>query len=556
MGEEYVHFASIVVRFDIADDGALHVTERADLEIPAGVTTAERWYWADAEQRLTFNRLTRVDGTHQEERFQSPGPGIIKWQVSPGTATYVIEFTVADGVIPACSIPRGRLTHDASGLLSDPKQRARALLDLWREAAANPRRRYLVDYQYQMPPVSEQGTDIELQLYWSGKWEPVHTITGDTIARKIEHDAIETTRWRVTHLFDYSGDGTPAAIDVRYHFLRALFVAGFPVACLLLWLAFFLREFVRRGPAAAGEVDERFLQDTLYSEAPEVIAAQWNGKPPYPSIERFLRRLEKRGKLRIGIEQRGDEQDPLVTLRLLAPREQLTSYERAGIDALIPEGWETTSDAIAGRRGDDGFDPTESIRGELQRIAIEYGAKNGSPWYSKLTSFALFAGGIYLLLLETVRYQREPALLAGGLIFTSMLTSVWPNLTVRRALRDQLRWALVLLVPALVCTAAMVFVYIATERPPGLYAAAGLSLMLLATYKAVLAATATREPAPVRQRLRDLTRARTFLRAELKREHPRVHADAAPWLQALGLRAPAGARPAPPDEGWGESLVA
>jgi hypothetical protein len=325
LGEVSAHYKSIVVRFDVANDGALHITEVAALEVPDGVSSSERSYWADGEQRVTFDRIARVEGEQRiEERFESPWNGDVKWKVSPGTATYVIECTVADAVIPAWSLPRGRLTHDSTGLLADPKQRAGALLALWAEGARKPRSRYLLDYQYQMPPVSEQGTDIQLQLYWGGEWEPVRTITGDTIATKLEHDFYDTTRWRVTHLFDYSGAGTPAAVDVRRHLLRAAAIAGFPVACLVLWLLFFLRELLRRGFRRGMEMDEHALQQAIYDEAPEVIAAQWGGNASPPRIEAFLRRLEKRGRIDIGVTERGQEEDPLVTLRLLVPREELS----------------------------------------------------------------------------------------------------------------------------------------------------------------------------------------------------------------------------------------
>jgi hypothetical protein len=207
---------------------------------------------------------------------------------------------------------------------------------------------------------------------------------------------------------------------------------------------------------------------------------------------------------------------------------------------------------------------------------VEYGRKARAPWYSKLTSFALFAGGVYLLLQETIRYQREPALLFAALIFSSGLSGLWPDSLVRSAVRNRLRWSLVLLLPALIATAALALACVILEQPPGVYAAAGLALVLLATYKAILAAGATREPRAVRQRLAELSRARDWFRAELRQDHPRLRDDAIPWLEALGLqrdlrrwRRAHTAEPSrfvtggwtgnpPPrnEEAWGESLVA
>src|SRR6185436_12826266 len=59
--EETAHYKSMVVRFTIAPDGSLHVTERDEIEVPPGVTAIERTYTGDGEQRVTFNRVMRVE---------------------------------------------------------------------------------------------------------------------------------------------------------------------------------------------------------------------------------------------------------------------------------------------------------------------------------------------------------------------------------------------------------------------------------------------------------------------------------------------------------------
>jgi hypothetical protein len=582
---------SIVVRYDLGADGTLHVTERADVTISPQTSTIERTYWSDGEQVMTINRLTRIDpetgevreltrgGLETRDHFETPWPGHVKWSVAEVTAaTYVIESTISDAVIPAWSLPRGRLSRDTTGLLGDPRVRFKEMLPVWREAAKNPRRRYLLDVQYDLPPAGDAPTEVRFELNWANGWEPSHAITSDTVARRLESDFYNPTRFRLTHLFDFSGTGTPRGIDVRRHALRAAAIVGFPLACLFLWLLFVLRELFRSSQAA-GDVDENALETMLFNEPPELIAARWSGRVNAPRIEPFLRRLERQRKLSIAVDpshgKGDDDEGDQVTLRLLVPREELTDYERAGIDALIADGWETTTAAIRARHGEDFFDPTDALRDGLTTIAAESGAKAKAPWYSQLTSFALFAAGIALLVQEIVHYHREPIMLFAGLILSSMFLRLFPNTILRSAIRDSLVWTLLAAIPAVLMMAAIAVVHLAPEVPPGVYASAGFSLVLLATYKANLAATATREPRPARARRRELSRVRAWARAELATPQPRLRDESIPWLEALGLsstlsrwRRRAQSHPsgfgttftgnAPPaaEEGWGEGLVA
>jgi hypothetical protein len=480
------HWKSIVVRYDLATNGTLHMTERADVEIDPATSSVERTYWSDGEQVVTINRITRIDpqtgkehpltrgGLDAADRFETPWPGHVKWSVREvTTATYVIEATISDAVIPAWSLPRGRLSRDTTGLLGHPRERLASLLPVWREALKNPRRRYLLDVQFDMPPASEAGTEVQLQLNWGDDWQPVHTITSDTIARRSESDSSNPTSFRLTHLFDFKGSGPPpTGVDVRRHGLQMLAIVGFPFACLLLWLLFVLRELFRGGRGGE-DVDENALQTTLFNEAPEVVAARWSGQVKPPRIEAFLRRLERQRKLAITVEPaKSEDEDDLVTLRLLVPKEELGPYERAGIDALIPDGWETTSEAIRKRHGDD-FDPVDTLQNELTGIAAESGASAKAPWYSQLTSFAIFAAGVWLLVLEIARYHREPVMLGVGLIASSMFLQMWPNKIVRAAVADSLVWAVLALIPPALMFGVIAVVHLALEVPPGVYASAG-----------------------------------------------------------------------------------
>jgi hypothetical protein len=562
--EETPEWNSIIVRFTIDADGKLHVSEEVQVDVPPAVQQLERTYWSENEQKVTFQSITMYDGERtvpledggdleRANHFrQSEWPGKVVWSVrdkntSPGgvrSLTYVIESTVSDAVIPAWSIPRGKLSMDGHETFGDPRRRLREVLPLWREALKNPRHRYLVDYQFEMPPPSTNGTRIQLQIYWPRGWEPVHEIVPDTVARPLERDAGNPDAWRVTHLFEEDGRHPLPSIDVRHHAIRMVSLIGFPIVALLFWILFVLRELLRRGLARGGDADdEQLARGAVFKEAPEVIQARWSGDAAFVSIEPFLRRLERERKLAIVIEQRqipmepGDQDDDddanetIVTLRLLVPREQLTPYERAGIDALIPDGWETSSEDIQKRHEGTEFDPSDALRAYLVKLAAEAKKAAGAPWYSRLTSLALFVAGVVIAFQDTIRNGREPAVTAAILVSCSMLYNIWPDSIIRPAVRARLAASLLLLIPLVLMTAAIVFIHFTGEIPPGFYGSAGLAIAYLGTYKALLAGSASRDTPEVAQ----LARARRWLRNELKSERPRLRDDSIPWLTALGL---------------------
>src|ERR1051326_7411926 len=545
------HYKSIVAIFRIQKDGSLQMVEKVIVEAKPN-ESIERAYWQDFTQHVTINGIARPDGSRVP--FTIKDPAKVIWSGESSNDTFIIESRVDGAIIPAWSIPRAaELTHDESRMVRDPRERLREILPIWHAAARNLRGRYLLDFQYEMPPPSQEGTDISFQLYWPAGWDPVHTITGDTIVRRFPVDTYNSTRWRAMHLFDVQG---APVVDLRSHGMRMAAVIGFPIACLLLWLLFVIRELLRRGIRRGDIVDENFLRETIYNEAPELVATRWSGMPKPPRIETFLRRLEKQRKLAITIDKI-DEDESKVSLRLLVSRDNLPPYERAGIDTLIPEGFETTSDQIQARySGDnDDFDPVEPLRLYLVKFATENNGPAKSPWWSRLTSFAIFAFGLFLLVRDLMDHPQAPVLLAAALIGSSMLTSVWPDNMTRTMVRNSLWAAVIPLFPIALATAIVLGVTIAVQEPLAPEAVLGFALVFLGVAKAALAASATRDPRTSLQRRAELVRARRWFQQELKSEHPRIREDQRPWVEALGLRMRGGPQPGD-DEDWGDSLVA
>ena len=536
-----------MVRFSIAKDGTLHVTEQAVVDAQVN-QTIERSYWNDAQQHVAVTRVRRPDGS--DVPFTKVGPPTIQWHGESETNTFIIESTVTGAVIPAWSIPRARILSSAdSEIIRDPRDRFREILPIWRDAVRNLRSRWLLDYQYEMPPPSEQGTDIQLQLYWPDGWSPVHPITGDTIAQKIPFDHFNSTRWRVMHLFDAN-----APIDVRDRMKQMGAIAAFPIACLLLWLLFVVREAWRRGIRSGGveDVDDTVLRETVFNEPPEIIATRWSGRPDQPRIEPFLRRLEKQRKLAITIEKIDDENSK-VTLRLVGSREQLSPYERAGIDALMPNGFEVTSEEIQKR---EDFDPNDALINYLTKFAREINGPASSPWWSQLTSFAIFCYGFSFVIRAAIANQPQvPVMLIAAFLGSWLINAIWPDNFTRVMVRNTIWTVLILLIPIVIASAALLAINIASPVPPSPTATIGVALMFLAVAKANIAASATRDPRASLQRRAQLVRARRWFQNELRSEHPRIREDQRPWVEALGLRMK-GTRAPEQEESWGEALVA
>lgn len=97
-------WTSILVTFSIEADGAVHMTERATVEIPPGREKIVREFRSDSEQRLTVDRLSRIDpatGASRPIPFRVPYDGKVEWAVEDGTLTYSLETTISGGLMPA-----------------------------------------------------------------------------------------------------------------------------------------------------------------------------------------------------------------------------------------------------------------------------------------------------------------------------------------------------------------------------------------------------------------------------------------------------------------------
>lgn len=479
------------------------MSELLDVIVPDGTTSMERAYGG----AVSFQRvLEPVNDTEAVPlAFDSPRPDTIRWSVTPGPHRFVVESRLTDVLFPAIDTPAAR--------------------EYWRQALESPERRYVLDYSYTPPEPGPAGMTLAIHLYWPAGWSPVSEITPANVGVRAGED------YRLRHLFD---SGTMPLAPRQL--IRPASIALVPVAGLLFWGVYATRELLRRRIGAELTVDEKFLREKIYSEAPEVIAAQWTGITTVPAIETFLRRMERQRKVAVTVEENGD--DVKVRVRLVVPRTELSAYDRAGIDALIPTGMEISSDEIRRRHKDQDFDPTDVLGPVLESIASAHRGPAADAWYSKLVSFLLFWGGVAL-----IGFHFEERLVIATAIASVALTILYPAALTRR-----LRYGYLLpLAGIAAATAATIFINM-TGQVPHPYASLGVALVMLAAVKATMSQSSGRESREALMRRQELAAAREWMQ-----KAPMLRDDADPWLEALQL--PRRSERKAPDEKWGWALM-
>jgi hypothetical protein len=261
-------------------------------------------------------------------------------------------------------------------------------------------------------------------------------------------------------------------------------------------------------------------------------------RPSSPSIESFLRRLERDGEIALDIrtiDEGTDDEDHVVNIRLRVPREQLSEYERLVIDALMPKGNEIDSREIQQRHSGTDFDPLKSAEKWLRDTRDTARSAQKSPGLSRLVSFALFAGGMWLIVLDLTRNSVEPVPLFATLIFLSPLVAVWPTR------RLSLIW-----IPLLLMSVFLAIVHTITPQPLGIYTSVGVLLALVGAFHAIAA------DAAVRGKPADLIAAEAWLRS------PQAHlrTEWRPYLEALEIEKAGTKEDSGEDWGWTLSTFA
>ena len=522
---------SIDVEVSLEADGSVTVTEKALVENPSGAAaTIKRRYWTDSDEKVQLMSIVPA----AQNKFEPWGE--LQLNVPPGSSNYVITTRVTGIVTPVFAVPRGVRSMDPHEFMADPRVRVREILPLWRDFGAQPRSRYLLDYQYFFPE-QPQGFVVQPTLSFGDEWKPAHAIRPGVIGSEVKAIAGYPDSFRIRHLFDYKRAGTPAAVDLRKYEIRSGSIVAFPIAAALLWLAYFAWMLLRNRSTKT-EIDERWLRENIFNQPPEIVRAQWSGRLETPEIEEFLRRLEKADKITLDIEKVNpdtDDEEQVVAVRLRVDRKHLSDYECTVIDALMPESDEITSRDIKKLHAGTDFDPMDAAGAWLRRAFPEKKRTSKPPVLSRLLSFVLFASGAVLLAMEAVRGGAEPIPFVATLVLTNFLVAIWPTF-------DNPRLAIKLVfIPLLLLFGVVLLVQTITSQPAGIYASVGAVLMTLGGFHIIVSGVAKADRRP----------AALVDAHEWFRKQTRIRDEWLPYVDALDLQH---GKSVGEDESWGYAL--
>jgi len=509
-------FRSIDAEASLEADGSITLTEKKLIENPSSADAAiNQRYWTDADEKLELKSIV-PSAPHKLETW-----GQLEMTVPPGVTNYTITWRITGAVTPVWAVPRGVRDMNSNNFVVDPRDRIREILPIWRDRGPNPRSRYVFDYQYFFPEQSDSYV-VNPSISFGKEWKPVHAIKAGAIGTQIKGSTGWPDSFRIRHLFDYQNAGTPAAIDLRKYAIRTGAIVLFPVAAILIWLAYFAW-ITLRGRSVRSEIDDGWFRQNILNQAPEVIRAKWTGSTEPPSLEDSLRRMERAGKISLDLQtinKDTDDEEDVVTIRLRVDRSRLSEYERCVINTLMPDSDEITSKDVEKAHAGQDFDPMDAATDFLEKAVPGQQRARKAPKAARFFTGLMFLGGIVLLFADVARTQQFPIALVLTLVVSNFFVAIWP-------IMGSARTAMFLMViPFAVFLAVVVAAQTVSYLPLGEFASLGVTLVTLGAFHGIVSTAAKGEGQPV-----ELVQAREWLRAQ-----PSVHEEWVPYLEALGLR--------------------
>lgn len=517
-----LHWRALEVDATVERDGSLSVRELQRMVFTGDWNGGERTFRRFAGQRLTLERIVRIDpatGAEHElargdldavDHWDWAGSSAVRWRSRlpedpPFDSTplsYRLDYRLT-GALRKIGERAFRLDHDwafadREGVIERIEVRLR-LGDGWRALSPQPE----VWRTENLPP--GQGFVVALDLEATGASLP---------ARAVPPRLAPPVRWAIV----------------------GLFLAG---------VAYCFSGFVRRdralgrfGARPAEPIDRAWLEEHLFTMPPEVVGAAWDRNVGSAEVAAVLARLTAEGKLAAEVRTSKtwifSSHD--LHLRLLADRDSLTDYERALVDALFGDADTTDTQSVRKRYKSTGFDPASTIRAGIERrLKRSRGFATGSPkpdW--RPTALLLASGGA--LLVAALLFARGARALA---LAPLLLLLPWLTLGLVPALAGQgktrsLVGPLVAIFAGVAILAAGLWLF---GWWPGatLLHVGGAALFALGLSRATFNLLATRESAESLEQRRALARARDRFQRELASPHPELEDRWYPYLLAFGL---------------------
>ena len=519
-----LEFETVAVEARLDAEGVLHVRERLDMVFSGNWNGGERGFRVDLGQKLTLDRLTRVD----------PATGA-RVELSRGDLSRVDHYDWGEGNLLRWRARRpSDPLFDATRLVYELEYRYKGVVRHRDDGS------YELDHDFGIPILAAPIRSFQLDLALDPVWEPRGAFDG---ALRLEgYEARGSHVVTVDLAFD--GHGRPSAVlsapprGLRFFLVAAAFlaVAGF-------WLEWFLSERAagRFVPLPRPGTPARdWLEQHVFRFLPEEAGAFWDGKVGAPEVAATLARMVSEGKLESSVDTAGRK--PVLHLRLLVLPAQLSGYEKTLIKKLFWEDRrETDTTAIRKHYKKTGFNPAKVIEPGILAALQGYGLADTTPAPGRRRSGLLFAALPLLLGVEWLGRGSAAGVLAGIVCATLLLYVLALGLgTIYRSRVDRLgARSLGFLIPSFLMLAFLAVLAIRAADLGGLVPGfAGLLAMIIAPVAAAssLSNHARSREGPRRlEARRKMAGAREHFRRELERAQPDLEDAWYPYLLAFGL---------------------
>lgn len=525
-----LHWRALEVDARLEADGTLAISEVQRMVFTGDWNGGERKFRLGSGQRLTLDRIVRLDpeggsgrdlveGSLDEvDRYAWAGSDTVRWR-----SRLPADPPFADSELGY------RLDYRITGALRRTGEQS-----------------YQLDHQFAFTEREGVIERLVVRLSLAPQWRAA---SGVPVSWELGPLA-PGEGFVLTKDFSYVGAGSPvnASPPRLPTWLRIAIVAAFlGGAQYFLWV-------IRRRDRALGRfsaspqtgIDAAWLEEKVFSIPPEVVGAIWDRNVGSAEVAATLARLTQEGKLKTAVTTSGTFfKSEILHLELVADRAGLTDYEGKLIDGLFGGARVTDTESIRKRYKGTGFDPAAKIRSGLEsRLKRVRGFADGSEKPSWRPTALLMIAGLGLLLLTAVGA-------ASGLLATSVSGAVglavffvlalivgsipgWIGALAGQGRVGALTGPYVGLWLSELAMAGALWGLSGVPRASSLHLVGAL-LFASALARSQANVLATRESAESLVRRRELTAARDFFEAELAKREPQLDDRWFPYVLAFGL---------------------
>jgi uncharacterized membrane protein YgcG len=529
--ERTLRWPAIDVTAHLDSSGRLTVRERQTILLSGDWNGPERTFVHRAGQRVELTSLTRRDPATGAERVLTEGDlsavdqyhwtnsRTLRWRSRlPGdppfvanTLIYTLGLRYENILVPVVARDSGEATT------------------------------YRLAHDFAFTDRNENIDRFSLTLTLDPAWQAPAGFTG----RFGASDLPPGEGFIVTLPLAFVAEGRPgtvefgAAASFRYALLAAFLAAVALIIGRLIAGESALGRF--RTPPDTHRITDAWLQEHVFSMAPEVAGTAWDDSTSAPEVAATLARLVASGQLSSEVRTKHvwKFRSDVLHLELRTGRDQLSTHDRALIDALFPgKATKTSTDIVRKHYASKGFDPSALIRAPLKERLDSLpgaGARLAPPsgWPTRL----LMVGALSLIILAATQSATQLMVVAAGTgLALAGFVLAFPQAAVwQKRVRSPAAHLLRVLIPVLLMVVALSTVLAEGRYRAGAVALGGLTLLVLALINSTFNIARSRHDAARLALRKRLAAAREHFLEELRRPTPTLDDKWFPWLIAFGL---------------------